>query len=120
MEIHEKIKALREDHDKTQAEIAKILGTSFQYYQKYEKGKHPIPIQHLKTLCEYYHVSANYLLEIPETHDRTKAEILERTKQLKDRISKETAIEIILYAEEQRFIKGDTDWIINTIEEYKD
>lgn len=44
MEINEKIKALREDYDLTQNDIAKILGTSYQYYQKYEKGKHPIII----------------------------------------------------------------------------
>ena len=66
MEIHEKIKALREDNEKTQAEIAKILNTSPQYYQKYEKGKHPIPSQHIKKLCEYYRVSADYILGLPE------------------------------------------------------
>lgn len=65
MEINEKIKELREDKDKTLAEIAKLLGTSYQYYQKYEKGKHPLPIQHLVTLCNYYGVSADYILGLP-------------------------------------------------------
>lgn len=66
MELHEKLKGLREDHDLTQKEVAKILNTTPQYYQKYEKGKHPIPVEHLKTLCLYYKVSADDLLDLPE------------------------------------------------------
>ena len=65
MELHEKIKGLREDHDLTQKEVAGILNTSTQYYQKYEKGKHPIPVQHLRTLCLFYKVSADDLLDLP-------------------------------------------------------
>lgn len=66
MELHEKLKGLREDRDITQKEIAELLNTSTQYYQKYEKGKHPIPVQHLKTLCLFYRVSADDLLDLPE------------------------------------------------------
>ena len=65
MEINERLKQLREDKDKTLTEIANVLGTSYQYYQKYEKGKHPLPIQHLYTLCAYYGVSADYVLGLP-------------------------------------------------------
>lgn len=65
MELHEKLKGLREDRDLTLKEIAEILNTSTQYYQKYEKGKHPIPVQHLKTLCLFYRVSADDLLDLP-------------------------------------------------------
>lgn len=115
MEINEKIKALRIDADKTQAEIAEILGTSYQYYQKYEKGKYPIPTNHLKTICEYYKVSANYLLDIPETYDRTKEEIIERQKNIKERIKTKTVIDIILWGEEQGHIIGDTSLLIKTI-----
>lgn len=50
----------------TQAEVAAVLNTSTQYYQKYEKGKHPLPIEHLITLCKYYHVSADWVLGINE------------------------------------------------------
>lgn len=66
MELYEKIKGLREDHDLTLKEVAAILNTSTQYYQKYEKGKHPIPVNHLRTLCLFYHVSADDLLDLPE------------------------------------------------------
>lgn len=57
-----RIKDLREDNDKYQREIAKILDISQQYYSEYEKGKREIPIRHLKTLCIYYNVSADYIL----------------------------------------------------------
>lgn len=58
----ERIRELREDNDLTQQEIANLLGTSFQYYSKYESRKHLLPITHLATLAEYYHVSTDYIL----------------------------------------------------------
>lgn len=66
MQYNEIIKGLREDKDYTQEEIAKVIGTTTQYYQKYEKGKHPLPIHHLKTLCLFYGVSADYILGLPK------------------------------------------------------
>ena len=53
---------LREDADKTQAEIAKVLGTSQTMYARYERGANEMPIHHLLILCDYYGVSADYLL----------------------------------------------------------
>ncbi len=76
MEIHERIRGLREDHDKTQKEIAALLNTSPQYYQKYEKGIRPIPVAHLKTLALYYNVSLDFIVGIPDGmpygHSKTK------------------------------------------------
>ena len=66
MELHEKLKGLREDRDLKLKDIAALLKTSTQYYQKYEKGKYPIPVAHLKTLCLFYRVSADDLLDLPE------------------------------------------------------
>ena len=65
MQYYEVIKNLRIDHDKTQAEIAALLNTTQAYYCKYELGVHPLPIQHLITLCNFYHVSADYILGLP-------------------------------------------------------
>ena len=65
MEYCDRLRQLREDKDLTLAEIANMLGTSYQYYQKYEKGRHPLPITHLVTLCEFYGVSADYVLGLP-------------------------------------------------------
>ena len=47
MDLGERLRGLREDADKTQAEIAAILGTTQQYYGKYESGKRPLPIDRL-------------------------------------------------------------------------
>ena len=53
---------LREDNDKTQQEIAAILGTSQTMYARYERGANELPIHHLLKLCDYYGVSADYFL----------------------------------------------------------
>ena len=53
---------LREDADKTQQQIADFLGTSQTMYARYERGANELPLHHLITLCEYYHVSADYFL----------------------------------------------------------
>lgn len=56
------IRDLREDHDKTQQQIAEVLGTSQTMYARYERGANELPIRHLITLCKYYGVTADYLL----------------------------------------------------------
>lgn len=66
MEYYDRIRGLREDKDKTQKEIADFLGTNQSYYAKYENGKRPLPIDRLKKLCEYYNVSADYILGLSE------------------------------------------------------
>ena len=59
-----KIRDLREDHDKTQQEIAEVLGRSQTMYARYERGANELPIRHLVALCRYYGVSADYILDI--------------------------------------------------------
>lgn len=59
-----RIRDLREDNDKTQQEIADILGTSQTMYARYERGANELPVHHLITLCRYYKVSADYILGI--------------------------------------------------------
>jgi len=60
------LRGLREDRDKTQEEIANVLGTTQQYYGKYESGLRPLPLDRLVVLCKYYGVSADYILGLPE------------------------------------------------------
>lgn len=62
---NEILKELRQDRDMTQAEVAKMLKTEQSYYSKYETGKHPLPVEHLRTLCILYGVSADYILGLP-------------------------------------------------------
>lgn len=62
MKYNERIRELRENIGKNQTEIAKMLGTSQSYYSEYELGKRELPIKHLIKLCNYYKVSADYIL----------------------------------------------------------
>ena len=39
-----------------------MLGTSVQYYQKYEAGIRPITTQRLELLADFYKTSTDYLL----------------------------------------------------------
>ena len=59
-----RLKDLREDHDLTQADVARVLGISQQYYQCYESGKNEIPLRHCITLAKYYNVSLDYIAEL--------------------------------------------------------
>lgn len=62
MDYRKRIRDLREDHDKTQTEIAGVLGTSQTMYARYERGASELPIRHLMKLAEYYGVTTDYLL----------------------------------------------------------
>ena len=60
----ERIRALREDHDLTQEQVAQYLGTSQTMYARYERGANELPLRHLVALCRLYHVSADEILGI--------------------------------------------------------
>ena len=70
MKYIKRIRDLREDHDKTQQQIADLLGTSQTMYARYERGANELPLRHLITLCQYYKVSADYILGLSDTPDK--------------------------------------------------
>ena len=53
-----RLRDLREDHDLTQTQVAKLLNMSQTGYSKYETGENDVPTQ----LADYYHPSVDYLL----------------------------------------------------------
>ena len=57
MDYRRRLRDLREDHDKTQQNIADVLGTSQTMYARYERGANELPVRHLIKLAEYYHVT---------------------------------------------------------------
>lgn len=57
-----RLKDLREDKDKSQTEIAEILGIDQRVYSTYETGKRDIPVRHLYALADYYKTSVDYLM----------------------------------------------------------
>lgn len=71
-EYWEILRELREDRDLRQADIAAVLGTTQQVYSRYEKGINELPVRHLKTLCVYYGVSADYVLSMPHVKSTDK------------------------------------------------
>ncbi|MBQ3355581.1 MAG: helix-turn-helix transcriptional regulator [Oscillospiraceae bacterium] len=60
--IELKLRALREDHDLTQAFLAGLLQVHQTTYSDYERGNLNIPLSVLDTLATYYGVSVDYLL----------------------------------------------------------
>lgn len=64
--LYKRIKDLREDNDKKQIEIAKILDISQQYYSEYEKGNRPIPVEKLRKLALLYNTSIDYIVELTD------------------------------------------------------
>ena len=61
MEI-QRLRDLRDDHDKTQQEIADVLNMPRSVYRRYESGERETPAWVVVKLAEYYHVSTDYLL----------------------------------------------------------
>ena len=54
-------------------QIAEILGTSQTMYARYERGANEMPLHHLITICKFYNVSADFLLNTtPDKHKPTK------------------------------------------------
>ncbi len=64
MVVYSRLRDLREDFDKTQADIAVVLNITTQQYQLYESGKREMPMHHFITLANYYNVSLDYLAGI--------------------------------------------------------
>lgn len=61
MHYRDRIRALREDNDYTQNQIANILNICQRTYADYELGKTRIPIDSLIKLAKYYDVDMNYI-----------------------------------------------------------
>jgi len=61
MNYCERIRALREDNDKTQSEIAGLLKIGQRTYCDYELGKTRIPVDSLMVLAKLYNVSMDYI-----------------------------------------------------------
>lgn len=57
-----RLRDLREDHDLSQTNIAALLHIQQTVYSRYERGFQTIPLEHLVTLADYYHVSVDYIL----------------------------------------------------------
>ena len=62
MDYRTRIRNVREDRDLTQAEIGKLLSKSQQGYNHIEAGRAELKIDDLVKLCQFYDLSADYLI----------------------------------------------------------
>ena len=70
-----RIRDLREDHDKKQREIAKLLYITQNSYSAYERGVRALSLELAVKLAVYYNVSLDYLVgltDIPTPPPRKK------------------------------------------------
>lgn len=63
MFVYRRIRDLREDYDKTQSQISKVLNMQLTVYQRYERGEREIPFWVAIKLADYYNVSLDYIAE---------------------------------------------------------
>lgn len=66
MSYAERIRALREDSDRTQSEIAQLLKVGQRTYCDYELGKTRIPVDSLIILAKLYNVSMDYICDLSD------------------------------------------------------
>ena len=57
-----RLRDIREDRDLTQAEVGEILNKSQQGYNHIETGRAELKIDDLVKLCEFYNLSADYMI----------------------------------------------------------
>ena len=67
MNHYDRLKDLREDHDLTQTDIAKLLDTTRQQISKWETGAQMMGVDKYIKLAKYYNVSTDYLLGLTDT-----------------------------------------------------
>jgi len=62
MDYRRRLRELREDRDYTQSQIGEILGKSQQGYNHIETGRAELKIDDLVKLCQFYDLSADYVI----------------------------------------------------------
>ena len=66
MNYRERIRSVREDRDLTQAQLGQIRNKSQQGYNHIEAGRAELKIEDLEKLCQYYDLSADYLIGLTD------------------------------------------------------
>ena len=66
MDYIKRIRALREDNDYTQREVAALLNVGQRTYADYEYGKTRIPLESMIKLAKFYNVDMNYICGISD------------------------------------------------------
>lgn len=56
-----RLRDMREDHDLTQTDVAKLLKITQTQYSFYETGAREIRLHHVVSLAKFYNISIDYL-----------------------------------------------------------
>ena len=67
MYYYQRLRDIREDNEKTQAQIAELLGLYQTHYSRYERGERELPMHLFIKLAKYYNVSLDYLAGLTDT-----------------------------------------------------
>ena len=67
-----RLRGVREDRDLTQAEVGKILNKSQQGYNHIEAGRAVLKIDDLVKLCQFYNLTADYLVGLSDQPQKIK------------------------------------------------
>ena len=70
MKYNERIRALREDNDLKQYQIADLLHIGQKTYSDYELGRTRIPLESVIILAEYYDVDMNYICGVSDMKNK--------------------------------------------------
>ena len=62
MPVYPRLRDLREDSDRSQTQLAELLGMSQTGYSKYETGENEVPVVILEKLADIYNTSTDYLM----------------------------------------------------------
>ncbi len=62
-----RIRALRDDNDLNQTQVAQALHVAQTTYSDYEKGKVRMPVECLIELAKFYNVDMNYITGVSDT-----------------------------------------------------
>ena len=71
-DYRERLRGVREDRDLTQAEVGKILNKSQQGYNHIEAGRAELKIDDLVKLCQFYNLTADYLVGLSDQPQKIK------------------------------------------------
>lgn len=67
MDYRTRIRNVREDRDLSQEEVGKVIQKSQQGYSHIENGRAELKIDDLFKLCQFYNLSADYLIGLSDT-----------------------------------------------------
>lgn len=107
------MRSLRENAKLTQKQVAEKLGIEQTVYSRYETGRADIKPFQLIKICNYYKVSADYLLDLPEGRPMGNNNLRLKNKKISkfDQLATEV-IDIIRWAKDLGHISNDAKDIL--------